>query len=756
MKNIYTHTFLFPHFFQHLNSAHNSIKFTMELKHNNTKNNNVYIDRYCNCFRNHCWFKTKDRAKRKAKWIILAFLLIILLLTIALVIVSNVKEKSKICLSSECTQVSSEILAKLDKNVDPCTDFYKFACRSDFKDILLPEDVSIYGKQTTMTNILFKDLKIMLEQTPFGKAPKSFHFVKKLYDTCLNDGLSINQQIENAKTILKKVGSWPMLVGNDWKESSWNLIDLIHNLRVIGLPHNYFFIVEAGMDAFNTTRYTIIIDVLSTQSLTDFTAQQKKYNDMQNTLSLLTLFGVDRMTATHDLILLLTFRKNLFQIFASKENSGIYSAINSLQKVVPNITWLQYITKIMNSQEITVSDHQMVYIRSIGAATRLGLLLRQFPKRVQANYIFIEIIYWMSKYISKVWTKQQTNLPLWNECINDISTSMGLALSSWYVKACIEPNMKVEVEHLLISVKEEFLNTLQKVDWLDEPTRANATQKLNLTNICVGYPEELLDERNINNYYYKLKVNFTSYLNAMMSINAFEHDQKFSRLYQLPSEFHWIDEALWATIINAIYLPYLNSIRLPAAYLKNGLYKSQWPYYIKYALVGVLLGHEISHGFDKTGQKYDKNGNLLKWWSDDSLASFEEKAQCFINQYQKYREPLLNITINGVLTQSENIADNTGVKQAYLAYNNWVKKNAAEQTLPGLNFTQTQLFWISYAQNLCTYYSPTYLSQFIRVDPHTPSHFRVVGTLSNMESFAKDFNCPLGTPMNPKRKCTLW
>jgi membrane metallo-endopeptidase-like protein 1 len=178
---------------------------------------------------------------------------------------------------------------------------------------------------------------------------------------------------------------------------------------------------------------------------------------------------------------------------------------------------------------------------------------------------------------------------------------------------------------------------------------------------------------------------------------------------------------------------------------------------MNYGGVGYVIGHEITHGFDDMGRQYDSEGNLYDWWDPNTKKNFLEKTSCMIEQYGNYTDPITNITLNGVITQGENIADNGGLKIAYRAYLAAMKGDGQKDPLlPGLNFTQQQLFWISAAQTWCSVERPEFRKIIITNDVHALNRFRVIGTLSNSEEFAKDFKCASGTPMNPVKKCEVW
>lgn len=205
-----------------------------------------------------------------------------------------------------------------------------------------------------------------------------------------------------------------------------------------------------------------------------------------------------------------------------------------------------------------------------------------------------------------------------------------------------------------------------------------------------------------------------------------------------------------------------NSLRtvIPAAILQDRFFSTSGPNYVNYASIGTLVGHEITHGFDDQGRQYDFIGNLVDCWNPETGQQFLEKAKCIIEQYSNYMDLNTNLTVtfnqflrlnndfdfmfrsvqlNGVATQGENIADNGGVKEAYYAYENWVKRNGPEKRLPNLKYSQQQLFFISYAQMWCSNSRNYIIKNQIITDDHAPMEFRINGAISNMPetTFAK-------------------
>jgi len=178
---------------------------------------------------------------------------------------------------------------------------------------------------------------------------------------------------------------------------------------------------------------------------------------------------------------------------------------------------------------------------------------------------------------------------------------------------------------------------------------------------------------------------------------------------------------------------------------------------MNYGGIGMVIGHEITHGFDDQGRQFDKDGNLVEWWNQDVTEAFTDKAQCIIDQYGNYVMPQINRTLNGVNTQGENIADNGGIKQAFNAYKAYEEKHGPGQRLPGLEtFNSKKLFFMAFGQIWCSAYKDAGLDNAITTGVHSPGMYRVIGTLSNFEEFSNVFQCPAGSRMNPTDRCSVW
>ncbi|XP_061729220.1 neprilysin-2-like [Cydia pomonella] len=295
-----------------------------------------------------------------------------------------------------------------------------------------------------------------------------------------------------------------------------------------------------------------------------------------------------------------------------------------------------------------------------------------------------------------------------------------------------------------------------RIDWMDEKTRKSALEKVAAITSHIGYPDELLDDSKLEEFYEKLKLDEnSSYLENILDVNLFNKEYLFSQLRKQVNKTHWVSYADVA-VINARYYPFQNSMSFTAGIFQDALFNIDRPKYLNYGAIGFVIGHEISHGFDDIGRKFDKDGNVVNWWASSTEKNYLNKVDCIIKQYGNYTIEEIKMKINGINTQGENIADIVGMKTSYLAYTEWAKQNKPEPVLPGVPYTPKQLYWINAANTFCSVIRPEELKRIVSFNAHSPLEFRIRGPMSNLKEFANDFNCPLDSPMNPQHKCVVW
>ncbi|PVD36827.1 hypothetical protein C0Q70_03817 [Pomacea canaliculata] len=263
--------------------------------------------------------------------------------------------------------------------------------------------------------------------------------------------------------------------------------------------------------------------------------------------------------------------------------------------------------------------------------------------------------------------------------------------------------------------------------------------KLSFITRKIGYPDLILNDTALNAKSDMYEVDLQNFFGTVNEINKKDY------LWMLKNLRKPVDRTKWfmsASTVNAYYDPSSNEIVFPAGILNPPFYSKTFSDAHIYGSIGVVIAHELTHGFDTTGSTYDEKGNLRQWWQEDDLKNFQSRTQCMVN---------------GRLTIGENIADCGGVKGAFRAYRSVITERGQEENkYPTLPYTQNQIFFIGFAQLWCSRYLPKFRAVLLQTDPHSPDVFRVLGPFQNSEEFGKVFNCPVGTLMNPQKKCEVW
>jgi len=338
----------------------------------------------------------------------------------------------------------------------------------------------------------------------------------------------------------------------------------------------------------------------------------------------------------------------------------------------------------------------------------------------------------------------------WKECIDRMQKVFGMPLGLLFVDAAFDERSKEKVTRMIHLIKEEFIKNLDTLPWMSGETKANAREKANAIAEAIGYPSYIKNPTKLAAGLKSLDVGDTLFENVLNTL-AFVADKSYGSLDKP------VDRDLWPdgpSQVNAYYSSQQNRIFFLAAILQPPFYNPTYPKYINYGAIGMVIGHEITHGFDGTGRLFDKDGNLNNWWSITSLIGFNSRANCLVQQYSNFE--VFGKKINGHQTLNENIADNGGIKLAFKAYKTLVEKEGTEGALPGLGLTEDQLFFVGFARAWCSIYKKKAALRQLETDTHSYPKYRIIGTLHNYDKFAEAFNCKAGSAMNPEKKCSLW
>ena len=327
-----------------------------------------------------------------------------------------------------------------------------------------------------------------------------------------------------------------------------------------------------------------------------------------------------------------------------------------------------------------------------------------------------------------------------------------MALGHLFVTNHFDEKSKNDTIHMTEQLEYAFKKILSQSEWLDESTKTIALAKVDAIRLKIGYPDFILNREKLRERYENIEIHPDRYFENILSILRHLTKNEHAKIGNM------VDKDAWNTapaVVNAYYSRNKNQIMFPAGILQPPFYHRHFPRALNYGGIGVVIGHEITHGFDDKGRLFDKEGNLNTWWSDDATDNFREKIICIVEQYNNFVVPEVNLPLDGVMTEGENIADNGGLKQAFKAYKVWLKHNS-DYDLPDVPLTAKQLFFLNFAQVWCGVSRPEAARSKLKTAVHAPGRFRVLGTLRNSKDFAETYKCASGSPMNPQKKCSVW
>ncbi|XP_058117155.1 neprilysin-4 [Anopheles ziemanni] len=597
---------------------------------------------------------------------------------------------------------------------------------------------------------------------------------RHLFVSCMNYELIKQRGLEPLKRLLDSLGGWPLLDPN-WDETGFDWLNLTAYIRRY---NNDVLIVEwVGPDIKNSDENIVQFDQTTLGLPTReyyLQAANRKYLDayrlfMVEVIELLDVPPATAQRATDEMIEFEVQLANITNPPEERNNvSTLYRKIilENLHDEVPEIDWTRYL-EIVTERKVNTSDFVVMF--AMNYMQDLVELIGQTEPRIVANYLLWRFVrhrinnlddrfLGAKQRFSNALFGREKNPPRWKNCVTQVNANMGMAVGAMFVRRYFDENSKKDTLKMTHELQEAFREILNQTDWIDGLTKRLAEKKVNAMSLRIGYPNFILSQEELNARYASLTVHPERYFENTLNVLSHIRRTDQEKLGQV------VNKTAWHTapaVVNAYYSRNKNQIMFPAGILQPPFYHRHFPKSINYGGIGVVIGHELTHGFDDKGRLFDRDGNLYRWWSDNAIEAFHERAACLVQQYSKYTIDEIGVQLDGENTQGENIADNGGIKQAFLAYTKWLSAQTdprvlALETLPGLNVTNTQLFFLNFAQIWCGAMRPEATRNKLKTAVHSPGRFRVIGTLSNSEDFAREFRCPVGSVMNPAEKCSVW
>jgi len=679
------------------------------------------------------------------------------------------KDDANVCRSAECKHISKYIKNSLDNSTDPCNDFYKFACGGWKQQNKIPESENEITTFTKLTKKIEKSTHTLLTQPAKPGQSEALDKARKFFASCMDEEKIEANGAKPALDFIKSIGGWGMCGNKDLSEN-WDVYKVMKDVQSKYYPAPPFFTVEVTNDHLNSTRHLIKIDQsgLSLQReiyekhpqiVEDYTSYMKNITK---------LLGYNCENITDEVQEIMDFEISLAKMTTSAEakQAGTFRRINVqvLGTIVPHFPWRNHLKHIFES-ETKLRKAEVILSTSPVYLYKVTAKMKSTPKRILSKYIVWQMLRDKISFLSKpfrraraAFNRQMTgvkdNNPRWQTCTGVTNDNMGVPIGTLYVENYFKEITKEKTQEMIKEIIQAFVKRIEKHKWIDEKTKKGILEKTDALVAKVGYATYILQPEELNKRFKKLEVGDDFFVNNL-NVDKWIRMRLFGKLRKTVDKTKW---PMFPQTINAMYQFYENEIVIPAGILQPPFhYEGDVPRALSYGAIGSIIGHELTHGFDNTGRKFDKNGDIVKeWWSKSALAEFQKREDCIRNQYSKYKVQD-KYPVSGQLTLGENIADNGGTKLAYDAYIDWLMMNGGtEPRLPNLPYDNKQLFFIGYAQEYCANVREKTEHIATLSEIHAPSKFRVIGTLSNTEEFSKAFNCPKSSKMNPKVKCEIW
>jgi putative endopeptidase len=643
----------------------------------------------------------------------------------------------------------------LDRKADPCTDFAQYANGTWHAQNPIPSYMDRWSRRWQAGEEAKDQLKEILEDVskksdwPKGSVEQ---LIGDYYGSCMDEkqinklGLApaepLLKQIDAMKTqadlqrmirTLHEIGAFVpfgLIAQPDNHEPSQTIAYIFAS--GLGLPDRDYYIKTEPR--FQEAREKYVVHVTNMFKLAG-------YNDVKAKSAADTVFRLEKKLAENSL-------DNV--ALRDPKNTDHKTSYAELKKLAPAMDWDSY----FQAENISRANLNVAEPKFMQEVDRQ---LRETPMADWTTYLKWQLLHNAATVLSdpfvnenfafygKYLAGQQEIKPRWKRCAESTDQLLGEALGKKYVEKYFPPAAKARAQDMVKNILAAMHDTIEGLEWMGPDTKKKALEKLATFNPKIGYPDKWKD-------YSSIKISRESYWTNNVAASKWNIiDDNWSLIGKPTDRGRW---GMTPPTSNAYYNPLLNEIVFPAGILQPPAFDMNAVDAVNYGSIGVVIGHEISHGFDDQGAQFDAQGRLNNWWTADDMKRFQERTSCVVRQFDGYYiEP--NIHHNGKLVLGESIGDLAGAEIAYLAF----KKAQQQHPAPTIDgFTPDQQFFIAWGQWRGDAIRPETQRLMVQGDPHPIAKYRVIGPLSNMPEFAKAFSCKQGSTMvrPPAERCEVW
>jgi putative endopeptidase len=658
-------------------------------------------------------------------------------------------------------EIKSFDLSAIDKTADPCTDFYQYSCGNWVKSNPIPSDQVRWARSFSLLRernryLLWEELDAAAKapKTPLQKQYGAFFAACMNTDEVEKKGITPIQPAWKEIAGLTDASQLPALlgelenqgtpdgffnfgVGQDDKDSSKQIAEIYQG--GISLPDRDYYIVDSAR----------------------FKAIRAQYIEHLN--KMFTLAGDTPEQAAKEAAAVMEIETALAKASTSRtdlrqpENRYHIFTVADFQKSASSFDWNTYF------KAVGIDHFDTLNVATPNYFTALDELLKSEPLDSWKSYLRWHVLHGQARelpktffdenfaFFSKTLSGQEEPEARWKQCSSMTDRALGEAVGQDWVKENFPPAAKDSMDKLVASLEKSLGDDIKTLPWMGDDTKKAAEQKLAMVRNKIGYPEKWRD-------YSSVKVDAADLIGNEHHSAVYERNYNYAKLGKPVDEKEW---GMTPPTVNAYYNPSFNDINFPAGILQPPFFDFKIDPAVNFGGIGVVIGHEMTHGFDDEGSKYDGLGNLREWQTADDRKAFTERTDCVANEYSGFEAaPAKGDTpaqhLNGKLTLGENTADNGGLRIAYMAL---LDTLAAQHKTIGDKidgYTEAQRYFLGFAQVWCQNQTDQASRQAALVDPHSPGQWRVNGSVQNFDEFGKAFGCTKGQPMYPVNSCRVW